>query len=214
MLIPFRTATRSLSRTRPAKFLNVFSKNDLKKKDIIEKQDDFESDPEKKIVILNKDNSPAYPQFDPVVDLEGFKVAQWKLNVVSRKDIESTYTTEKLNNIISTAYTELSGKAFNDTVELNDLEFRFKLAKELQSRLGFDIGDYVLTKSHNIGILQLELQKVIGERWSNERNPNGIVLRAEDFEAPNIYLNEELNEKEQKKLFAELAEKAKGAESN
>jgi len=136
---------------------------------------------------------------------------------VRNKDIENTYSPELLQNVINKTYQEVNGIELNSgysSISLNDLEFRFKFSKLLQQNLGFDINDYVLTKSHTLDALYNELCDVISTRWTNERNPNAIVLRREDFTAPNVYLNEELSKEEQEAVYNELLEKAKEASLN
>ena len=69
------------------------------KRDIVKEQDDYEVDPNAKIVILNKQNSPKYDQFKVETHMPNFSIKQWKHKIVSPKNIESTYTTESLMSI-------------------------------------------------------------------------------------------------------------------
>ena len=209
---------RSFTTTRPSSFLSLFGRNDLKKRqEIVEKQNDFEADVEKKIVILNEENSPSYKKFDPEVDMPDFEVAQWKENKIHAKDVESTYSQEDVANIINSTYQSVAGKPvtlsdYNNT-DLHDLTFRFNFAKSLQLKLGFDISDYALSKSHNLSILYDEENKIVSKRWVNERNPNGIVLSPDDFaDAKNLYLNQELSAKQQKERLQDLVKKASNEE--
>ncbi|ODV78259.1 uncharacterized protein CANTADRAFT_6663 [Suhomyces tanzawaensis NRRL Y-17324] len=210
------SSIRSFGYSQNRPFLNLFGKKDLKKREeIIKNQDDFESDPESKIVILSKENSPDYKPFDAETDMPDFKVNQWKSIKVLQPEIETTYNSEKLIENINQAYLELKGQQISvsqyNNIDLHDLSFRFEFAKALQKKLGFDFNDYTLTTSHTLSQLQKALDKQIKTRWVSERNPNGIVLRKEDFKAPNIYLSEELNEQEQQQKLKDLVEEARQA---
>lgn len=203
---------RLLSTTATRLFFGFSRKVDPK---IIEKQDDFKTDPKSKITILDEKNSPNFQPFNAERDMPGFKVAQWKQNVVRKQDIEASYTPELVVQIMRDTYQELQGLSPDDlsTALLHDLQFRFRYFKALQLRLGFDISDYIISKSHSLEDLQVELNKVVANRWSSERNPNAIVLRPEDFKGvPNVYLNEELLEAEQKKLYEEKLEEVRKQE--
>lgn len=195
---------------------NFFGKKEVKQREeIIKNQDDYEVDPDTKIVILKEENSPEYKPFTPEEDMPDFVINQWKHHVVKPQDIESTYDSVKLSQIISQVCQEVLQKpteqdGFHET-ELSDIQQRFKFAKALQQRLGFDINDYTLSKSHNVGELFDALNKVINTRWTNERNPNAIVIRQEDFSAPNVYLNQQPSEKAQEKEFDRLADEARNA---
>lgn len=208
---------RQFSTTAPRLFLGgLFGTKEAKKKEIIENQDDYEVDPESKIVILNEENSPQYQPFVAEEAMPDFKINQWKFTQVHPEDIESSISSEKLTTVISEAYHELKGETVDQSqyshISLTDLQFRFKLAKLLQQKLGFDIKDHTLTRSHTLAYLHKELSQVISSRWSSERNPNAIVLRPEDFEkVQNVYLSNERTQDEQKKAFDELVEKARGA---
>ena len=79
-------------------------------------------------------------------------------------------------------------------IKLDDLSFRFQIVKSLQSKLGIDINDYIISKSHDLETLYEEIENLVNKRWKFERNPNAIVLRSEDFDAENIYLNQERND--------------------
>mmetsp|Transcript_2638 Transcript_2638/g.3095 ORF Transcript_2638/g.3095 Transcript_2638/m.3095 type:complete len:230 (-) Transcript_2638:38-727(-) len=192
---------------------NFFGSKQLKQReDIIKNQDNYETDQDSKIVILNEQNSPEYKPFSPSEDMPDFQVSQWKNHIVRSKDIENTYSPESLQTVINKTYEEVNGTALNgdySSISLNDLEFRFKFSKHLQQNLGFDINDYVLTRSHTLEALYNELCDVISTRWTDERNPNAIVLRREDFTSPNVYLNEEFSKEEQERVYNELLEKAK-----
>lgn len=185
---------------------------------IAEKQKDQEdnetSTTDSKIVFLNEENSPSIKQFNLEEDMPGFKVEQWKSKLVSAKDIEATYQPDSVKEILIKSYNEiyqnnqLSQENELATVELNDLQLRFQLSKQLQKTLGFDISDYIFSRSHNLQALHDSICEIVSKRWTNERNPNAIVLRAEDFSAPNVYLNEELDKYQQDKLYQELLVKA------
>lgn len=195
---------------------NFFGKKEVKQQEIIKKQEDFEIDPEAKITILNEQNSPGYTPFDPESDMPEYKLNQWKDQIVLENKIESTYAkNDKLTDIINDSYKQLTQSSISqdqyNSIELHDLQFRFQYAKLLQQKLGFDINDYLLSKAHTLSDLHAGLQSVVETRYVNERNPNGIVLRSEDFSAPNIYLNEELTEQEQDKKLQKLVEEARTA---
>lgn len=195
---------------------NFFGNKDIKQReDIVKKQDDYEVDPNSKIVILNKDNSPNTKPFSVENDMQDFKIHQWKSKVVSDKDLETTYTSENLSSIISEAYKEIKNVEIKaedfSKADLHDLSFRFQFAKLLQQKLGFNINDYILTKSHTLEQLYIELIAKVSTRWVSERNPNGIVLRPEDFTSPNVYLSDEPSKDEQDIMYNKLVEEAKKA---
>ncbi|CUM63324.1 uncharacterized protein PRCAT00000895001 [Priceomyces carsonii] len=208
-------SSRSFSySSRNTFFSNFFGSKEIKKnQDIIKNQDDYEVDPKSKIVILDEKNSSEYKPFDAEIDMPGFEVRQWKFQTVKDKDIESTFTPEILSTIINETFQEIKGIKISEedyvATDLHDLQFRFKFAKLLQQKLGFNINDYTLSTSHSLSQLSNELGKVISTRWATERNPNAIVLRKEDFQAPNVYLNTERNEKQQEKLYSELVQRAR-----
>ncbi|KAK6455462.1 ribosomal subunit 39S-domain-containing protein [Scheffersomyces xylosifermentans] len=214
------TSIRTFCTSIPRPFLeNLFGKKEIKKRDeIVKNQDDFESDPEAKITILSEENSPDYKPFDPKVDMADFKIVQWKSQVVKTKNIEATYNSESVSKIINDTYKALKQQEIQvaeyKDITLHDLNFRFQFAKSLQKSLGFDLNDYAVSKSHTVQDLYNEVEKVIGERWVYERNANGIVLRPEDFQSANVYLNEELTEGQQKKAFKKLVDQAREAEEN
>lgn len=184
---------------------------------IVEKQkEETPADEGTKIVILNKQNAPGFKPFNAEQDMPGFKIDQWKSKNVTKKDIESTYLQESLRSIIiksledvkqNTATSEVDFK----TISLSDLEFRFQLAKKIQQNLGFDISDYIFSQSHDLETLYTNVNELIASRWTNERNPNAIALRAEDFSAGNVYLNEQLDEAQQQRLYKKLLNDANKA---
>lgn len=205
------------SRTNYSFISNLFGSKEVKqRKDIIQNQDDYEVDPNSKIVILDKKNSPQHEKFKSVVHMPDFKINEWKEKSVSRKELSQHYNQDDLVNIINDIHKELNGntimvESYQDQ-SLNDLSYRFKFAKELQSKLGFDINDYILTKSHNLKILFDEINQIISQRYLNERNPGDINLKPEDFDdSPNVYVSQELNEFEQKRKFNKLVEQARNA---
>ena len=209
--------SRQLSYSHTRLFIgNFFGKKEVKQREeIIKNQDDYEVDPETKIVILKEENSPDYKPFNPEEDMPDFVIEQWKHQVVKPRDIEATYDTTNLIQTISQTYEEtfqspITQEEFHNA-SLSDLEARFKFAKSLQQNLGFDISDYTLSKSHTVGELFNALEKVINTRWTNERNPNAIVLRPADFSAPNVYLNQQPSERAQKATYDRIAEEARNA---
>lgn len=209
-----RHQSKSFSQSCHRPFIgNIFGSKQMKQREeIIKNQDKFESDQESKIVILNKKNSPDAEKFNPETDMEGFKIVQWKKSDTKPKDIESKFSTEKLKDIIIETYKELGGSSALQSLQemaLDDLSFRFRFAKTLQSNLGFELSDYVWSKSHNLETVHDELSQAVSRRWKSERNPNAIVLRPEDFTAKNIYLNQELPKKKQEALYGKLLEKAR-----
>lgn len=210
--------SRPLSASAPRLiFGGLFGTKEAKKKEIIEKQDDFEVDASAKIVILNKENSPKHKPFLAETDMPDFKIEQWKFANVPFRDIEATYSKDQVATIISDSYKELKGAEVKPeeyaAVELTDLPFRFQLGKLLQQKLGFDIRDHTLSRAHNLGYLYEELSRVVALRWSNERNPNAIVLREGDFSSlQNVFLSTERTESQQKKEFDRLVKKARNPE--
>ncbi|KAG2735028.1 hypothetical protein G9P44_001242 [Scheffersomyces stipitis] len=218
---PVRVASiRPFGTSAPRPFLeNLFGKKEIKKREeIIKNQDDYESDPDAKITILSEKNSPEYKPFDPEVDMADFKINQWKSQVVNPKNIEATYTSEKLSQIFNETYRnlkneEITTQQYKDS-DLHNLSFRFEFSKSLQKSLGFDISDYILSRSHTVQDLYNEVEKVIAKRWTSERNPNAISLRPEDFKSTNVYLNQELTESQQKKAFKKLVAQARESEAN
>lgn len=185
-----------------------------KTNEIIEKQDQLAEVQQAPITILNKDNSPNTKKFNAEEDMPDFQIKQWKSTFVKIKDLEGSFTNESISTAINETFTQVYGQSlavdqYNST-DLSDLPLRFQLCKALQQRLGFDISDYIISRSHNVEYLYGQLKKMIATRWSSERNPNAIVLRPEDFSLPNVYLNKELDEWRKNKYFEELKEKATG----
>ncbi|EGW32527.1 uncharacterized protein SPAPADRAFT_61592 [Spathaspora passalidarum NRRL Y-27907] len=196
---------------KPAELEPKYQKKD--KKEIVAQQDELLDEKTGKITILNEKNSPNYVKFDMEKDLPDFKINQWKKNEVLSQDLENTYSDkEELRNLVAGVYREASGdKEVNkfDKAELHDLKFRFKLVKELQSVLGFELNDYQVSKCHTLQALYEEIEGVVNKRWKNERNPSAIVLRPEDFKSSNIYLNQERSDKQKQRKLAELVRKAR-----
>lgn len=214
-MIRLANVRRTLSTLAPRSFLdNFFGSREAKKKEIIAEQNDYEIDPALKITILNKLNSPDFKPFNKETDMPDFKIKQWKDQIVPLSNLSATYTTELLESKINSAYENLTSKTINSKIykdtPLSDLEFRFNFAKLLQQKLGFDISDYTLSRAHDVEYLYGELKKTVASRWSNERNPNAIVLKQEDFASVgNVYLNNELTESEQQKRLRMLLAEAK-----
>lgn len=211
------SSIRMISSSAPRLFLgNLFGSREAKKhEELIEKQDDYTVDADSKIVILDEANSPNHKPFDAEADMPGFEVKNWKFTKVQQKDIETTYDIDSVNSTLITTYNELANASEQvsdlGSIKLNDLNFRFKYSKLLQQNLGFDISDYVFSTSHDLQTLSDNLNQIINTRYVNERNPNGIVLRDEDFTAPNVYLNNELSDFEKEKFYEEILAKAKEA---
>lgn len=207
----------STSSVKLSFFGNLFGSKEVKQRqDIIEKQDDYEVDPDSKIVILDKSNSPTAMEdaIDPTTAFPEFSINEWKSTNVKRSDIENTYSSpngEKLSNILLETYNKLSTESANDLSKANfsDLQFRFDYFKTLQQNLGFDIGDYTISRCHDGSILLEELTAIVNKRFTNERNANSIVLRNEDFSSKNIYLNKELNDFQQERAYEKLVEEAR-----
>lgn len=209
--------SKSFSSTHGVSFISNFfgSKQVKQNEELVKNQDNF-AEETSKIVILGDENSPKYQTFDPSRDMPDFHIKQWKNHTIKNKDIESSYTSELLKDILERTYHEVNGKNIDDSfasVNLTDLSFRFKYAKALQQNLGFDIDDYTLTRSHDLKTLFDELHRVISKRWTSERNPNAIVLREEDFTAPNVYLSREPTQEEQDGIYKKLVDKAQTATS-
>lgn len=190
----------------------IFGSPSKKVSEIVQRQDEYKEDQQAPITFLNKENSPNYKPFSIEEDMPDFKINQWKSTFVRVKDLESTFTNSSISNAINESYTQVFGKSLTTEEYLNtnlsDLQLRFQFFKSLQQKLGFDISDYIITRSHNVEYLFGELKKQIASRWSSERNPNAIVLRQEDFAQPNVYLNKELDEYRQKEYFEKLKEDA------
>lgn len=222
------TNIRSLHRTAPAhSFLGDWfsSKKQNKqeeplsaqvkkeKKDLVKDQDNFEIDPNSKIVFLNEKNSTDNKPFSIETHMPDFKIVQWKSKSLSLKQAHETYKPEDLVTIINETLTKMgktpaSEETFSG-ISLEDLNFRFNFAKELQKKLGVDINDYTLSKSHNLGYLFNELSTMIFSKYKNERNPNDINLKQSDFTAPNVYVSEELSEFEKDRELKKLVEEAR-----
>lgn len=209
---------RLFATTAPRQLLfgNLFGSREAKNKEIIEKQDEYEVDPSSKITILSKENSPGFKPFTPEEAMPDFKINFWKDRIVRAQDIEGIYSAEKIEQAINETYQEVAGSAISvadyKNSSLADLQLRFRFAKALQKKLGFDIKDHTITRAHDVDYMYQALKKVIAHRWSSERNPNAIVLRPEDFKLVlNVYLNSERSEEQQEKLLKELAEKALAA---
>ncbi|OBA19102.1 hypothetical protein METBIDRAFT_47516 [Metschnikowia bicuspidata var. bicuspidata NRRL YB-4993] len=201
--------------TSPRSFFlkNIFGSKESKTKELIEKQDEYAVDPNSKILVLNEENSPSHKAFDPESDIPGFKISQWKEKLVLARDIEASVTKEMVADAINKAYQESHGSEISAesyaTTSLGDLQKRFEFVKIVQQKLGFDIKDHTISRSHDVEYLYEALQKQIAHRWSSERNPNAIVLRPEDFkDQPNVYLNIEFSEKEQAEIFQDLKKQA------
>lgn len=184
-----------------------------KRSDIIEKQDDYIDKELTKITHLTRENSPQYlaKKQQNKVKPE-FKVRDWKnVKFLHAKDLELFYDDKaKLQNVVNQTYKDVTGTdtdiELNDyeSIDLHDLKLRFAFVKQLQSNLGFELNDYVISCSHDLLSLYYEVEKVVNKRWSSERNPNAIVLRQSDFQAKNVYLNESRDEYEKQKEFSKL----------
>ncbi|KAI5967577.1 hypothetical protein CANMA_003011 [Candida margitis] len=182
-----------------------------KRSDIIEKQDDYINKEITKIAHLTRENSPQYLKKKQKDKLQSqFKVRDWKnVKFLHAKDLEGFYDDKvKLQNVVNQSYKDVTGTeiGFDDysSIDLHDLKLRFAFVKHLQSNLGFELNDYVVSTSHDLISLYYEVEKVVNKRWSNERNPNAIVLRQSDFSAKNLYLNESRDEYEKHKEFTKL----------
>lgn len=193
-------------------FIGSLFGGSLKAQDILEKQDEYKEEQKAPITILNKENSPNTKHFNAEEDMPDFKILQWKNTVVKKSELEDKYNSESVAEAINETYTLVFGKSLSQSeyasADLSDLQQRFRFFKALQQRLGFDVSDYTITRSHNVEYLFGELSKTVASRWSSERNPNAIVLRTEDFPQPNVYLNQELDEWQQNKRFEKLREEA------
>ena len=145
----------------------------------------------------------------------------WKFQKsLTPNDYESFYSDKSiLQNIINQELKNLIQKDiivsrdnYKD-IKLDDLSFRFQIVKSLQSKLGIDINDYIISKSHDLETLYEEIENLVNKRWKFERNPNAIVLRSEDFDAENIYLNQERNDFEKNLELQKLTQKLKISQS-
>lgn len=192
---------------------NLFGKKVLSKRDdIIKNQDNYETSPDTRITILSELNAPGHKEFDPLVDMPRFKVFQWKNCLVKAEDIETQHTSESVKNILKDAYESVYGIAVTDTFkcDLYDLNRRFQVTKIAQSNLGFDLNDSTVSSCHLLDSLASNIMQMVKKRYVSERNPNGIVVRREDFSAPNIYLNSERTPGQQSLLLAQLVEQSGG----
>lgn len=196
---------------------NFFGKKELlKREEILRNQDDFELSVGTKITILNEENSPGYEKFDPESDMPDFEIIQWKQRNVKQEDIESTFSRQDVSAIIANAYKTVYNMdvdpSTNTDAELFDLGRRFAVVKTIQADMGINLNDAVMTQCHTVKTLYDELVKVVEERYVNERNPNGIVVRPNDFSAPNIYLNQERTPQQQKIILDEIMTEAREAQ--
>lgn len=220
---PFTSLTRNLSW-----FGDIFGRNKTsieskqKRQDIITKQDELTESDSIKIHHLTFKNSDKYQSFTIEQNMPNFhKLKNWKFQKsLTPNDYESFYSDKSiLQNIINQELKNLIQKDiivsrdnYKD-IKLDDLSFRFQIVKSLQSKLGIDINDYIISKSHDLETLYEEIENLVNKRWKFERNPNAIVLRSEDFDAENIYLNQERNDFEKNLELQKLTQKLKISQS-
>lgn len=219
----FTSITRNLSW-----FGDIFGKNKSsieskqKRQDIITKQDELIESNSIKIHHLTFKNSDKYQSFNIESDMPNFhKLKNWKFQKSLTPENYETFYSDKsiLQNIINQELKnfikqdqEINRDNYKD-IKLDDLQFRFEIVKSLQSKLGIDINDYIISKSHDLQSLYEEIEKIVNKRWKNERNPNAIVLRPEDFDADNIYLNQERTDYEKNLQLQKLVQKVKISQS-
>ncbi|CAI5757191.1 unnamed protein product [Candida verbasci] len=218
-IIPKRTiitSTRSLSW-----FGDIFggSKNLKQRQEKIEATQKEDLNLSESIEILNYQNSKEYLESIKNKKRIDYKIKNWKILNLKPYQIESYYESkEKLQNIINEQYKALTNQDIKydsyETINLDDLQFRFDFIKSLESNLGFEINDYTISKSHNLKDLYIEIENQVSLRWKNERNPNSIVLRPDDFTAPNIYLNLERDDKQKQAEYNKLIAKMKQDQKN
>ncbi|KAI5949025.1 hypothetical protein KGF57_004987 [Candida theae] len=184
-----------------------------KRSEIIENQDEYIEKDLTRITHLTRENSPQYleKQQKQRNALKGVsKVRDWKnVKFLRGSDLSVYYDDKlKLQDVVNKSYEEVTGTSINsnnyEQIELHDLKLRFEVVKQLQSNLGFELNDHVISSSHDLQSLYHEIEKVVNKRWSNERNPNAIVLKAGDFTAKNVYLNESRDEYEKQREFTKL----------
>lgn len=185
---------------------NFFGKKELsKREEILQNQDDFELSVGTKITILNEENSPGYQKFDPESAMPAFEIYQWKSRNVKPQDIESTFSRKDVSSILANAYKTVYNvdvdPTSNTDADLFDLTRRFAVVKQVQVDMGINLNDAVMSRCHTVGTMYDELIKVVEARYVNERNPNGIVVRPNDFSAPNIYLNQERTSQQQQAML-------------
>ncbi|EMG49483.1 hypothetical protein SBY92_001262 [Candida maltosa Xu316] len=216
------TTSRSLSW-----FGDLFGKNKKqvldKRQEIITKQDDMVNSDETsyKITHLGYKNSTKYNPVKPrdiVPETYSMTLKSWKSKNYDPRDYEEVYSKRsKLQGRVNAVVKEITGESVGVRqyrgFKLDDLEVRFKVVKGLQSKLGIEIGDYVISKCHDLDSLYVEIEKIVSARWKSERNPNAIVLRSEDFDAGNVYLNQELNDYEKRRVFDNLVREMKKQEN-
>lgn len=215
----FATTTRSLSW-----FGDLFGKNKTsieskqKRQEIVEQQDELNKEESIKVTHLTFKNSDKYVKFDRNKEMPGYSFRNWKtLRGLHPENFESYYSNKEfLQRRINQGLQQVLGKSITreqyKDISLNDLELRFKVVKALQSKLGIEINDYTISKSHDLETLYDQIENVVNSRWKNEKHPDAIVLRPEDFTAENVYLNEERSTLEKQKEFNRLVQQMKIAE--
>ncbi|KAI5961461.1 uncharacterized protein KGF55_004084 [Candida pseudojiufengensis] len=219
--------SRSLSTTNITRswFGDLFGSKKSKitkesRSDMITNQDELANKEITEIIHFTKENSPKILKSKELNKLNPEnKVRDWKFTKsIKPNEIEDVYNDKsKLQNIFNKTYNELTNKEINfneySSINLHDLNFRFKFIKLLQSKLGFEINDYIISKNHSLDSLYFDIESFVNKRWKNERNPNAIVLRQEDFTAKNIYLNETKDDYEKLKEFNKIMKEIELMES-
>lgn len=114
--------------------------------------------------------------------------------------------------LVDEILTQVGGVERFEQYGLENLDLRFELVKKLQSSLGIELNDYTISKCHNLKDLYVEIENVVNTRWKWERNPNAIVLRKEDFTAPNIHLSEERTEQEKMAEYQKVLQQMRAAD--
>ncbi|KAI5954693.1 hypothetical protein KGF54_002469 [Candida jiufengensis] len=218
---------RSISSTSIAKswFGDLFGSKKSKitresRSDMITKQDELANKDITEVIHFTRENSPKYLKAKELNKLNPqFKVRDWKNNKhIKPTQIEEEYNDKlKLQNIFNKTYFTLTKETIDfdsySNVHLKDLSFRFKFIKLLQSNLGFEINDYIISKNHSLDSLYFDIESFVNKRWKNVRNPNAIVLRNEDFTSKNIYLNETKDDYEKLKEFNKIMKEIEIMES-
>ncbi|KAI3402934.1 hypothetical protein KGF56_004186 [Candida oxycetoniae] len=213
--------TRSLtsSSINRSWFRDIYGRKKKSVTEIVSQQDKYADKEVVTIKHLTEKNSESYlKNLEASKVLPKSKVSDWKRHAtIHPMLLESFYTKEKLQRVVDETYKNLTGKDIThsqyNTVSLNDIEFRFNLVKNLQSNLGFELNDFTVSKSHDLLTLYNSVEDFVNRRWKNERNPNAIVLRPEDFTAKNVYINEERNAFEKNKEFNKIRRQMQLAES-
>ncbi len=140
------------------------------------------------------------------IPLNGFKIPSWKKG-------KKVTTLNEVDNAISKAYFEVFNKNENIkdilNYELSDLSKRFEIFKNIQKFTGYDISDYIISKSKTINDIKIYFTKnIINKPKFDDLLPNAIHLNPEEFEGSNVRVIKFINGKEKKKRYQSLLRNA------